>query len=66
MSMLQEELPSQHDMKIGGHNGFMPYMAVANGIAGALNGPTESAVRDAYFKLAYITIAYKAADFCCP
>lgn len=31
-------------MKIGGHNGFMPYMAVANGIAGSLSGPSQVAV----------------------
>ena len=33
-------------MKIGGHNGFMPYMSVAKGIAASLTGPSETAVRD--------------------
>ena len=58
--MMQEELPSQHDMKIGGHNGFMPYMAVANGIAGALSGPSESAVRQCH-----VVQAQRAAHTCC-
>lgn len=43
---LQEELPSQDKMKIGGHKGFMPYMSVAKGIAASLTGPSETAVRD--------------------
>ena len=42
----QEELPSQDKMKIGGHNGFMPYMSVAKGIAASLTGPSETAVRE--------------------
>lgn len=41
---VQEELPSQHEMKIRGHNGFMPYMAVAQGIAASLTGPGKTAV----------------------
>ena len=41
---LQEELPAQNKMKVGGHNGFLPYMAVANGIAGSLSGPSRAAV----------------------
>ena len=32
-------------MKVGGHNGFMPYMSVANGIAAALSGPSDTAVQ---------------------
>eukprot|EP00891_Asterochloris_glomerata_P005205 jgi/Astpho2/5205/fgenesh1_pg.00074_%23_27_t len=36
---LQEELPSHDDMKIGGHNGFMPYKAVAQMMAASLSGP---------------------------
>lgn len=43
--MPQEELPAQDKMKIGGHRGFMPYMAVAQGIAAALSGPGKTAVR---------------------
>ncbi|DBB17424.1 hypothetical protein WJX82_010099 [Trebouxia sp. C0006] len=43
---LQEELPSQDKMKIGGHNGFMPYMSVAKGIAASLTGPSETAEMD--------------------
>ena len=43
--LLQEELPSQRDMKIGGHRGFMPYMAVAQGIAASLTGPGKTAVQ---------------------
>ena len=42
--MLQEELPAQDKMKIGGHRGFMPYMAVAQGIAASLSGPGKTAV----------------------
>lgn len=41
---LQEELPAQDKMKIGGHRGFMPYMAVAQGIAASLTGPGKTAV----------------------
>ena len=41
---LQEELPAQDKMKIGGHRGFMPYMAVAQGIAASLSGPGKTAV----------------------
>lgn len=41
---MQEELPAQDKMKIGGHRGFMPYMAVAQGIAAALSGPGKTAV----------------------
>ncbi|DBA75033.1 TPA: hypothetical protein ACH3X1_010370 [Trebouxia sp. C0004] len=43
---LQEELPSQDRMKIGGHKGFMPYMSVAKGIAASLTGPSETAEMD--------------------
>ncbi|KAL3143255.1 hypothetical protein ABBQ38_002104 [Trebouxia sp. C0009 RCD-2024] len=43
---LQEELPAQDKMKIGGHRGFMPYMAVAQGIAASLNGPGKTAEMD--------------------
>ena len=31
-------------MKIGGAKGFLPYMAVAKGIAGSLSGPSDVAV----------------------
>lgn len=41
---LQEELPAQDQMKVGGHNGFLPYMSVANGILGSLSGPERAAV----------------------
>ena len=41
---LQEELPSQDDMTVGGHNGFLPYKAVADGIAASLDGPARAAV----------------------
>lgn len=40
---LQEELPSQDKMTIGGSRGFLPYMSIANGIAGSLTGPSEVA-----------------------
>ena len=46
--MLQEELPAQDKMKIGGHRGFMPYMAVAQGIAASLSGPGKTAVCHQY------------------
>ena len=42
---LQEELPSHDEMKIGGHNGFMPYKAVAQMMAASLSGPVTQEVR---------------------
>lgn len=50
---LQEELPAQDKMKVGGHNGFLPYMAVANGILGSLSGPERAAVSEARQQLAH-------------
>lgn len=31
-------------MTVGGHNGFLPYMSIANGIAASLDGPSRAAV----------------------
>ena len=42
---LQEELPGHDEMKIGGHNGFMPYKAVAQMMAASLSGPVTQEVR---------------------